>query len=46
MPETEQYHFFDLSISFLVKSPYVIFSISNSRSPVMFLFKILMFLSL
>ena len=45
-PETEQDHFFVPSISILVKRPYVIFSISTSRSPVMLRFKILMFLSL
>ena len=38
--------FFVPSVSFLVKSPYVIFSISSSRSPVMLRFKLLMFLSL
>ena len=46
MPETEQDHFFVPSVSFLVKSPYVIFSISTSRNPVMLRFKILMFSSL
>ena len=46
MPETELDNFFVPSVSFLVKSPYVIFSISISRSPVMLRFKILMFLSL
>ena len=45
-PETEQDHFFVPSLSFLAKSPNVIFSISHSRSPVMLRFKILMFLSL
>ena len=53
-PETEQnrffffffFFFFDPSVSFLVKSPYVVFSISTSSSPVMLRFKILMFLSL
>ena len=34
------------SVSFLVKSPYVIFSISTSRSPVMLRFKILICLRL
>ena len=38
--------FFVPSVSFLWKSPYVIFIISTSRSPVMFRFKILMFLRL
>ena len=44
--ETEQFHCYVPSVpsvSFLVKSPYVIFNISTSRSPVMLLFKILMF---
>ena len=44
--ESEKDNFFVPSVSFLVKSPYVIFSISISRSPVMLRFKILMFLSL
>ena len=44
--KAEQYHFFVPSVSFLVKSPYVIFSISTSRSPVMVRFKILIFPSL
>ena len=35
-----------LSVSFLVKRPYVISSISTLRSPVMLRFKIVMFLSL
>ena len=38
--------FFVPCVSFLVKSPYVIFSILTSRSPVMLRFKMLMFLSL
>ena len=38
--------FFVPSVSFLVKSPYIIFSISTSRSPVMLRFKIVMFLNL
>ena len=38
--------FFVSSASFLVKSPYVIFSVSTSGSPVMLRFKIFMFLSL
>ena len=45
-PETEQDYFFVPSVSFLVKSPYVIFNISTSRSPVMLRFKNLMFSSL
>ena len=45
-PETEQFHVFFPSVSVLVKSPYVFFSISTSRSPVMLRFKILKFLSL
>ena len=45
-PGTEQDHLFVPSVSFLVKSPYVIFSISTSRSPVTLRFKSLMFLSL
>ena len=45
-PETEQYHFFVPSVSFLVKSSYVIFIISTSRSPVILRFKILMLLRL
>ena len=45
MPETEQYLFFVPSVSSLVKSPYVIFSISTSSSPVLLRLKILMFLS-
>ena len=36
--------FFVPSVSFLVKSPYVIFVISTSRSPVILRLKILMFL--
>ena len=39
-PEIEQHQFFVPSVSFLVKSPYVIFNISTSRSPVMVRFKI------
>ena len=38
--------FFRSVCFFLVKSPYVIFIISTSRSPVMFRFKTVMFLSL
>ena len=41
-----KYHSFVSSVSFLVKSPYVIFGISTSHSPVMLHLKILMFLSL
>ena len=44
--EAEQYQFFGLSVSFLVKSLYVIFSILILHSPVMLRFKTLMFLSL
>ena len=35
-PETEPYHFFVPSVSFLVKSPYVIFVISTSRDVLKF----------
>ena len=45
-PETEQNLYFDPSVSFLMKSPDVVFSISTSSSPVMLRFKIWMFLSL
>ena len=44
--ETKQYDFFVPSVSFLAKSPYVIFIISTSRSPVILRFKLLIFLRL
>ena len=40
------FFFFVPSVSPLVKSPYVTFSISTSRRPVMLRFKMLMFLGL
>ena len=39
MQETEQYQFFAMSVSFLIKSPHVIFSILTSCTLVMLHFE-------
>ena len=44
--EKSQCYFQYFNFTFLVKSPYVIFSISTSRSPIMLRFKISMFLTM